>query len=41
MVTALRVVFFGTPAFAVPALERLLASPHRVVGVVTDRKSVV
>ncbi|MGH9346004.1 MAG: methionyl-tRNA formyltransferase [Vicinamibacterales bacterium] len=36
MVAALRVVFFGTPAFAVPALERLLASPHRVVGVVTQ-----
>ena len=32
---ALRVVFFGTPAFAVPTLEALLASRHRVVGVVT------
>ncbi|MEO8682138.1 MAG: methionyl-tRNA formyltransferase [Vicinamibacterales bacterium] len=33
---ALRVVFFGTPAFAVPTLERLLASSHHVVGVVTQ-----
>jgi methionyl-tRNA formyltransferase len=32
----LRVVFFGTPAFAVPAFEALLASPHRVAGVVTQ-----
>ena len=38
MVTAkcLRVVFFGTPPFAVPTLERLLASSHQVVGVVTQ-----
>src|SRR5712671_1290378 len=38
MVTAncLRVVFFGTPQFAVPTLERLLASSHEVVGVVTQ-----
>jgi methionyl-tRNA formyltransferase len=32
----LRVVFFGTPAFAVPTLEALLASRHAVVGVVTQ-----
>ena len=33
---ALRIVFFGTPAFAVPSLDALLrASPHTVVGVVT------
>jgi len=32
----LRVVFFGTPAFAVPTFEALLASPHRIVGVVTQ-----
>jgi len=32
----LRVVFFGTPAFAVPTLERLLASRHPVAGVVTQ-----
>jgi methionyl-tRNA formyltransferase len=32
----LRVVFFGTPAFAVPAFDALLASRHRVVGVVTQ-----
>ena len=31
-----RVVFFGTPAFAVPTLERLLASIHPIVGVVTQ-----
>jgi methionyl-tRNA formyltransferase len=37
MVEALRIVFFGTPAFAVPTLDALLAaSPHRVVGVVTQ-----
>jgi methionyl-tRNA formyltransferase len=33
---ALRVVFFGTPAFAVPTLEALLRSRHQVVGVVTQ-----
>jgi len=32
----LRVVFFGTPAFAVPTLEALLASRHVVVAVVTQ-----
>lgn len=32
----LSVVFFGTPAFAVPTLDALLASSHRVVGVVTQ-----
>jgi methionyl-tRNA formyltransferase len=32
----LRIVFFGTPAFAVPTLEALLESPHEVVGVVTQ-----
>jgi methionyl-tRNA formyltransferase len=36
MVNALRVVFFGTPRFAVPTLEALLASRHDVVGVVTQ-----
>jgi methionyl-tRNA formyltransferase len=30
-----RVVYFGTPAAAVPPLEALLASGHQVVGVVT------
>ena len=34
---SLRVVFFGTPAFAVPTLERLVASSHRVVGVARQR----
>src|SRR5207247_2549837 len=33
---ALRIVFFGTPAFAVPTLEALLSSRHVVVGVVTQ-----
>jgi len=33
---ALRVVFFGTPAFAVPTLEALLASGHQVAAVVTQ-----
>jgi methionyl-tRNA formyltransferase len=33
---ALRVVFFGTPAFAEPPLQRLLTSEHHVVGVVTQ-----
>jgi methionyl-tRNA formyltransferase len=33
---ALRIVFFGTPAFAVPTLDALLASRHDVVGVVTQ-----
>jgi methionyl-tRNA formyltransferase len=31
----LRLVFFGTPEFAVPMLENLLASSHEVVAVVT------
>ncbi|HEV3217816.1 MAG TPA: methionyl-tRNA formyltransferase [Vicinamibacterales bacterium] len=37
----LRIVFFGTPEFAVPTLNALLASQHAVVGVVTqpDRPS--
>ena len=34
--SGLRIVFFGTPAFAVPTLEALLGSDHRVVGVVTQ-----
>ena len=32
----MRIVFFGTPAFAVPALQTLLASGFPVVGVVTQ-----
>jgi methionyl-tRNA formyltransferase len=32
----LRVVFFGTPAFAVPTLDSILESRHPVVGVVTQ-----
>ncbi|MDR1989658.1 MAG: methionyl-tRNA formyltransferase [Acidobacteriaceae bacterium] len=33
---SLRVLFFGTPAFAVPTLAAMLASRHDVVGVVTQ-----
>jgi methionyl-tRNA formyltransferase len=33
---ALRVVFFGTPQFAVPTLDALLSSRHPVVSVVTQ-----
>lgn len=33
---SLRIAFFGTPAFAVPTLDALLASDHEVVGVVTQ-----
>jgi methionyl-tRNA formyltransferase len=33
---ALRLVFFGTPAFAVPTLDALLASRHQVAAVVTQ-----
>jgi methionyl-tRNA formyltransferase len=38
MVTAhrLRIVFFGTPRFALPSLEALLSSSHSVVAVVTQ-----
>ncbi len=32
----LRIAFAGTPAFAVPALEALVASAHKVVGVLTQ-----
>lgn len=32
----MRIVFFGTPQFAVPTLARLLASPHEVVAAVTQ-----
>lgn len=37
----MRVLFFGTPDFAVPSLEALVASPHTVVGCITqpDRPS--
>jgi methionyl-tRNA formyltransferase len=36
VVAPVRIVFFGTPEFAVPSLEGLIASPHTVVGVVTQ-----
>ncbi len=36
MVAPVRIVFFGTPEFAVPSLEGLIASSHTVVGVVTQ-----
>jgi methionyl-tRNA formyltransferase len=32
----MKVVYFGTPAFAVPTLRALIESPHEVVGVVTQ-----
>jgi methionyl-tRNA formyltransferase len=32
----LRLLFFGTPEFAVPTLERLLAGPHEVAAVVSQ-----
>lgn len=33
---AMRIVFFGTPAFAVPSLTALLESPHTVVAAVSQ-----
>jgi methionyl-tRNA formyltransferase len=33
---SLRIAFFGTPDFAVPSLERLLAGPHEVVVVISQ-----
>jgi methionyl-tRNA formyltransferase len=35
-VAPLRVAFFGTPDFAAPSFERILAGPHRVVVAVTQ-----
>jgi len=35
-VPPLRVIYFGTPAFAVPGLQALIASEHSVVGVVSQ-----
>lgn len=35
-IAPLRIVFFGTPDFAVPTLEALYRSRHQVVGVVTQ-----
>src|SRR4051812_25289439 len=32
----LKIVFFGTPQFAVPTLKRILQSPHTVAAVVTQ-----
>ena len=32
----MRIVFFGTPAFAVPTLEALIRSPHEVAAVVSQ-----
>ena len=31
-----KIAFFGTPAFAIPSLSKLIASSHRVVAVVTQ-----
>ncbi|NIP73535.1 MAG: methionyl-tRNA formyltransferase [Gammaproteobacteria bacterium] len=36
MSRALKIVFAGTPQFAVPALDALLGSPHRVLAVYTQ-----
>jgi methionyl-tRNA formyltransferase len=36
VVTAIRIVFFGTPQFAVPTLQALLDAGHIVCGVVTQ-----
>lgn len=36
MTTSLRIIYAGTPEFAVPALEALLASPHHVIAVYTQ-----
>ena len=36
MTPRLRIVFFGTPAFAVPTLDALLRSRHEVIAVVTQ-----
>jgi len=36
MVAPLRIVFLGTPQFAVPTLQALIASRHQVCGVVTQ-----
>ncbi len=33
---SVRIVFFGTPEFAVPSLQRLALSSHRLAGVVTQ-----
>ena len=33
---SLRIAYFGTPEFAAPALQRLIASPHRVIAVVSQ-----
>ncbi len=32
----LRIVFMGTPVFSVPALEKLIQSPHKIVAVYTQ-----
>jgi methionyl-tRNA formyltransferase len=31
----MRIVFMGTPEFAIPSLEKLIYSPHQIIGVVT------
>ncbi len=36
MTSRLRIVFMGTPDFAVSSLERLIAEGHDVVGVFTQ-----
>jgi methionyl-tRNA formyltransferase len=36
MVSTLRILFFGTPEFAVPSLKALAAAGHAIAGVVTQ-----
>ena len=37
----MRLVFFGTPAFAVPSLDALLVAGHEIAAVVTQRQLLV
>ena len=37
----MKVLFMGTPEIAATILDAIINSEHEVVGVVTDRKSVV
>ncbi len=32
----MKILFFGTPHFAVPTLQRLIESPHKIAGVITQ-----
>ena len=37
----MKMIYMGTPDFAVGPLEALLGAGHQVTAVITDRKSVV